>query len=188
MKIGLFDLAEYVKIAGAFHGEETPELVIGGFMVETALAHLPEGGTYDVLCETTAGIPDAVQLLTPCTLGNGRLKIVDLGRCAVTVFEPHRGMGIRVYLNTEKLTAWPEIHTWYFDRGKGWEQGKKQLFAAIEAAAVSIFGVHPVRVKEDPAAKRFRGNIAVCPSCREGYPVADGPLCLACQGYSPYGE
>jgi len=31
-----------------------------------------------------------------------------------------------------------------------------------------------------------RRTFTVCPSCGEGYPKADGDICLGCQGKAPY--
>ncbi len=46
-------------------------------MVDLALKNLPKGEFFDALCETPACLPDAVQLLTPCTVSNGWLKVVN---------------------------------------------------------------------------------------------------------------
>ena len=37
-------------------------MVLGGFMVDGAYKHLPEGGFFDALCETRACLPDAIQI------------------------------------------------------------------------------------------------------------------------------
>ena len=64
---------------GMLHG-----VVIGGFMVDMAYKHLPEGVLLDAFCETEKCLPDAIQLLTPCTMGNGWLKVNNIGRFALT--------------------------------------------------------------------------------------------------------
>ena len=55
--------------------------------MDTALKNLPKGEFFDAICETAVCLPDAVQLLTPCTIGNGCMKIFDTGRVAVTLYE-----------------------------------------------------------------------------------------------------
>jgi hypothetical protein len=38
--------------------------------------------------------PDAVQILTPCTVGNGWMRILNLGRYAVTLNDKFTGEGV----------------------------------------------------------------------------------------------
>jgi formylmethanofuran dehydrogenase subunit E len=63
-----------------FHGYRSPGLVVGGMMVDTALRELGSTPYLHVVTETVVCLPDAVQLLTPCTVGNGLLKSPRLGK------------------------------------------------------------------------------------------------------------
>jgi len=186
MKIAAYSYDEYVHLVKSFHGDLAPGLVIGGFIVDLALKNLPEGELFDSICETSVCLPDAVQLLTPCTIGNGWMKIFDLGRFAVTLYEKGGGSGIRVYLDTEKLKAWPEFHAWYFKLKSKKEQDFELLMSQIKEAGASVLSMQPVQVKAEHVAKRRMGPTAVCPGCGEAYPLRDGASCLACQGKSPY--
>jgi formylmethanofuran dehydrogenase subunit E len=186
MKIGSYSYDEYVHLVKSFHGSLAPGLVIGGFIVDLALKNLPEGEFFDALCETAVCLPDAVQLLTPCTIGNGWLKIFDTGRFAVTLYEKESGKGVRAYLDTEKLKAWPEFNAWYFKLKPKKEQDFELLMAQIKEAGASALSLQQVRVKPELTVKRRLGPTAVCPSCGEAYPLRDGGSCLACQGRSPY--
>ena len=186
MKIGSYSYDEYVHLVKSFHGSLAPGLVIGGFIVDLALKNLPEGEFFDALCETSVCLPDAVQLLTPCTIGNGWLKIFDTGRFAVTLYEKESGKGVRVYLDTEKLKAWPEFNAWYFKLKTKKEQDFELLMAQIKDAGASTLSMQQVQVKPELTVKRRLGPTAVCPSCGEAYPLRDGGACLACQGRSPY--
>ena len=96
----------------SFHGYAAPGLMMGGFMVDLALSHMPEGVLFDAVCETRSCLPDAVQLLTPCTVGNGWLRILNLGRYALSLYDKYQGDGVRVYVDAQKLRAWPEVETW----------------------------------------------------------------------------
>jgi formylmethanofuran dehydrogenase subunit E len=186
MKIGKHSYDEYIQMVKSFHGSLAPGLVIGGFMVDLALKNLPEGEFFDTICETSVCLPDAVQLLTPCTVGNGWLHIVDMGRFAITLYEKERGEGIRVYLDAQKLAAWPEFNAWYFKLKPKKEQDFDLLIGQIRAAGTDALSMQRVRVKPEYTVRRKLGKTANCPSCGEAYPLRDGDACLACQGRSPY--
>lgn len=85
MSIGSRTHEEFMEEARAFHGYPAPGLIIGGYMVELAKRHMPEGVLYDAVSETAHCLPDAVQLLTPCTFGNGWLRVLPFGIYAVTL-------------------------------------------------------------------------------------------------------
>ncbi|MCX5844063.1 MAG: formylmethanofuran dehydrogenase subunit E family protein [Deltaproteobacteria bacterium] len=114
MNIGSYSYEEYLHLVKSFHGNLAPGLIIGGFMVDLALKELPEGELFDAMCETPVCLPDAVQILTPCTIGNGWLKIVNFGRFALALYEKNEGQGIRVYMDSARLEPWPEIKSWFF--------------------------------------------------------------------------
>ncbi|HPJ40559.1 MAG TPA: formylmethanofuran dehydrogenase subunit E family protein, partial [Spirochaetota bacterium] len=105
-KIGPLTAEEYIEKGKSFHGSMAPGLLIGGFMVDYARKNLPGGEFFDVISETGHCLPDAVQLLTPCTIGNGWLKIIDTGRFAITFYDKSTGDGVRVYLDQKKLESW----------------------------------------------------------------------------------
>ena len=77
-------------------------------MVDLVLKNLPPDILYNALCETNKCLPDAVQLLTPCTIGNGWLGVQDWGRFALALYHKETGTGIRVVLNPAQVEEWPE--------------------------------------------------------------------------------
>jgi formylmethanofuran dehydrogenase subunit E len=182
----LFDIEKYIHRVQSFHGHIAPGVVIGGFMVHLALTRIPEGVLFDAISETPACLPDAIQLLTPCTVGNGWLKIINLGRFALSLYDKYNGSGFRVFLDPGKLGKWPDIREWFFKLKSRSEQSHKEILSQIKQAGVEICGVSPVQIKPEFLKKRDKGKIAVCPSCKEAYPLNDGSICLACQGNSPY--
>jgi len=186
VKIGSYSYDEYIHLVKSFHGSLAPGLIIGGFIVDTALKNLPPGEFFDAICETSVCLPDAVQLLTPCTIGNGWLKVVDMGRFAVTLYEKEGGEGVRVYLDTGKLAPWPEFHAWYFKLKPKAEQDSNALFEEIKSAGAEALGLQRVQVKASYRIQRKLGKTAPCPVCGESYPLRDGDRCLHCQGFSPY--
>ena len=62
-----------------------------------------------MVTETVVCLPDAVQLLTPCTIGNGFLQILDWGKFALTGYDRETLAGVRVWLNDEALTDWEAL-------------------------------------------------------------------------------
>ncbi len=98
-----FTFEEYIDFIKSFHGHPAPGLIIGGKMVDMALTHIPPNTLFDAICETTNCLPDAIQLLTPCTAGNNWMKIIHLGRFALSLYDKYKGSGVRVFLDTEKL-------------------------------------------------------------------------------------
>src|SRR4030042_1863444 len=71
MNILSYTFEEYFERVQSFHGFAAPGVVIGGFMVDLAYQHLPEDRLFDAICETAKCLPDAIQLLTSCTVANG---------------------------------------------------------------------------------------------------------------------
>jgi len=177
---------EYIETIKAFHGYVAPGLVLGGFMVDLAQRNLPKGEFFDAICETRACLPDAIQLLTPCTVGNGWLRIIDLGRFALSLYEKYTGDGVRVYVNTPKLDSWPKIKTFLFKLTPKKQQDSEALITEMKRAHTSIFGVQKVTVDLNAIKSSRRDTFVVCPLCGEGYPEADGDICLGCQGETPY--
>jgi formylmethanofuran dehydrogenase subunit E len=173
---------EYREIVKKFHGAAAPGVIIGGFMVDTAIWALPDGILYDAICETQSCLPDAIQLLTPCTVGNGWLKIIPLGLFALTLYSKETLEGVRVFLDIEKVEAWPEIKTWYLKLKSKQEQALEDVVEEIRWAGSSIVSLRPVRVRPDVAARTHKGSIGVCPRCGQAYPSDDGPVCLLCRG------
>lgn len=186
MNIGTYSYEEYIRLVTSFHGSAAPGLLIGGFIVDLALKNLPDGEFFDAICETPVCLPDAVQLLTPCTVGNGWLKILDFGRFAVTLYEKKGGAGTRVFLDLEKLKSWQEAYSWFLKLKSKKEQDYDLLVSQIKQAGHDMLGMESVRVEPVKLERKRMGAVAVCPECGEAYPVKDGALCKSCAGESPY--
>jgi len=188
MNIGPHSFDEFLSVVESFHGYAAPGVLIGGFMVELAHRNLPKGELFDVICETPKCLPDAIQLLTPCTAGNGWMKILNFGRYALSLYEKSNGTGIRVFVDPVKLRPWSEIQKWFFKLAPKKEQDPDLLREQIREAGFDICTWHPVAIKPNFLQRKSRGKIVTCPTCGEAYPAADGGICRACQGESPYLE
>jgi formylmethanofuran dehydrogenase subunit E len=186
MNIGKYSLNEYNRLIESFHGSVAPGLLIGGIMVDAALERMDKEELYDAICETPSCLPDAIQLLTPCTIGNGWLHVINLGRFALTLYEKHSGKGVRVFLDTVKTDQWPEVRDWYFKLKPKVKQDRQALNNQILEAGVDLFGFQYVKVLPLFLTKRSKGEIAVCPACGEAYPSDHGTVCRGCGDQSPY--
>ena len=188
MNIGTYSYDDYLQLLQSFHGSLAPGLIIGGFMVELALKSFPKGELFNAICETSTCLPDAVQLLTVSTIGNGRLTILDFGRFAITFYGKDSGKGVRVYLDASKLEKYPEIKSWYFKLKPKQEQDSPLLLSQMKEAGERILSLQRIRVEPASLKRGKIGAVAPCPRCGEAYPLRTGNVCRACQGESPYLE
>lgn len=186
MNIGNYTHEEFMDLARSFHGYPAPGLIIGAYMVEMARKALPEGILFDVISESKQCLPDAVQLLTPCTVGNGWLRVYDFGLYAVTLFDKHTGEGFRVHLDVSKMDNFSEIRTWFLKLKPKREQDTPRLQEEIRLAAESILSIKPVTIKPEVLGHSSMGPIGQCPQCGEYHPVNYGSTCRCCQGQGPY--
>ena len=186
MHIGRYSFDEYLSVVKSFHGYASPGLAAGGVMVDLALGRMPAGVLFEAVSETRNCLPDAVQLLTPCTAGNGRLKIINLGRFALSLYDKRSGEGVRVFVDAQKVRVWPEVEAWLFKLKPKQEQDSQLLLDQIRQAGPGVYGIQNVRVQPKFLGKRHRGAIGCCKLCGEPYPTDDGAICRACAGEAPY--
>ncbi|GAB7022115.1 FmdE family protein [Salidesulfovibrio brasiliensis] len=186
MNIGQYTFEEFKEIARQFHGYPAPGLLIGGYMVELAKSHMPEGTLFEVIVESNKCLPDAVQLLTLCSTGNNWMRVVNLGRYALSMFDKYTGEGVRVYIDTEKIEQWPDIADWFLKRVAKADQDTDLLFAKIKEAGAAYTSVERVTIPERFLGHKQMRAIGVCPACGEAFPTNDGPICRGCQGEAPY--
>ena len=188
MNIGPYTFEEYIQKIESFHGSIAPGMIAGGIMVDIAKRNLPDGELFDVICESGHCLPDAVQLLTPCTIGNGWLKILNTSRYALTFYNKYTGEGVRVYLEADKLKGWPEISCWFFREKPKLQQNLNGIILQFKVAGDQIFGIHKVQVKPEfiMGKKKAKAPIIICPTCHEAYRSDQGTKCPACQGNGPY--
>jgi len=84
---------EILKLAD-FHTYPAPGVLIGAFMVDYAMDLLgaKKGQKLYGVCETPKCLPDALQVLAHITIGNNRLKVVPIGKFAITMNPPSDGL------------------------------------------------------------------------------------------------
>ncbi len=186
MSIGSWTHDEFMEQARKFHGYPAPGLIIAGYMVEMARNALPQGILFDAISETGQCLPDAVQLLTPCTVGNGWLRIYNFGLYALSLFDKHTGTGVRVHLDVEKLGPYPEIRSWFLKEKTKAEQDTEKLQQEIREAGQNILTLRPIQLLTSALGHKGKGAIVRCPLCGEWHPAPFGGICRSCQGESPY--
>lgn len=186
MKFGELTYDDYTQKIKAFHGTVAPGILLGGFMVNLAMENLPKEGFYDVICETKTCLPDAIQLLTPCSIGNGWLKVLDHGRYAAIFYDKYTGVGIRITIDKSELEKWGEIHTWFLKLKPKHDQDSDLLFAQMRQAGTSVFSMTPAKVHQNYLKKEKMGKTTTCPICNETYPAKHGSICRGCASNLPY--
>ena len=184
--IGEYSFDEFLDMAKSFHGYAAPGVILGGFMVDFALRKLPDNILFDAVSETGNCLPDAIQMLTPCTTGNGWLKVFHLGRYALSFYDKYQGDGIRVYVDPKKTEAFPAIREWFYKLVSKKQQDSELLMAQIREAGASICSFQTIRIQPQYLQKHHKGAIDTCPLCGEAYPKEHGRICRGCQGQSPY--
>lgn len=190
MLLGSYTHEEFMEVARLFHGYPAPGIIIGAYMVEYSKQLLqnnyPEIKLYNAISESAQCLPDAIQLLTPCTIGNGWLKIVPSGRYAMSLFDKYTGEGVRVWLDVDKMGNYPTIKEWFMKTKPKREQDSDLLQEEIYEAKLSILSSIKIRALLEYTGKHDKGNIIRCALCEEAIPARYGIICPACQGYSPY--
>lgn len=181
----------YIEDCVKFHTFPAAGLLLGVFMVDLALEKLgaKPGDRLYAVSESPKCLPDAVQVITHCTYGNHRLRIIDTGRFSITINRFSEGKtapGVRVYVDAKKLSAYPTLKAWYTNDPsyKGGVDGKDLLEEIIEAGR-RILSWEPVNVKFTPKQK---WNSARCSSCGEMVPsnTLENGVCRACGSMAYY--
>lgn len=168
-----------------FHGDQTPGLILGAIMVDWASELLGIDSDPKAVVESRNFLPDAVQLLTPCTVGNGRLITLDWNKMALSLFDRRRMVGYRVWLDLKKTRSKPTLYAWQMRLALSPPISSDQVISDILEAGRAVLSCRPVPITRTFASPR-EDTMGVCPQCDEAYPVRQGNRCRACQGESYY--
>jgi formylmethanofuran dehydrogenase subunit E len=168
-----------------FHGFAAPGLVLGGFLVDWARELVGTDVEADAIVETTHCLPDVVQLFTPCTVGNGWMKVLDWDKFALSLYDRRKLTGYRVWLDLGKLRSFPDLYKWYRRLVPKKDLPLEVLHEAILSAGrapLSAYSITVTRLYE----RQKKQEIVLCPQCGEAYAASQGLKCLACQGEGYY--
>lgn len=167
------DIQLIYEQAGKLHGHYCPGLAIGvraAFEAKTAIDSQMQDrhNRLQCLAESPACWLDGIQYVLGATVGNGALKIVDMGKSAFSFYNPETGESLRLF-----LLELPR------------ELPKSQLIQHIlSAPAEKIFRKGPVR-RPFPERGEKAGE-ALCCRCGESLRedkaqfVAGQPVCMDC--------
>ena len=181
-----FDYEDFVVRMEEFHGYRSPGILVGALMIEEALKKVGTTPYLNVVTETVVCLPDAVQLLTPCTIGNGFLQVLDWGKFALTAYDRKTLAGNRVWLNYDALVNFPLIHSWFERTSQVNEKPVfEELAKDILEAGSDLVAHQSVRLHQ-PLKNSQRVPTGRCPKCGESYPLHFGDVCLACSGEAYY--
>ena len=169
----------------SFHGFISPGLVLGGFLVDWAQELVGVEVEADAIVETYRCLPDAVQILTPCSIGNGWLKVLDWDKFALSLYDKRELLGYRVWLDLEKARMFPPIYNWYMRLVPKKDLPLEVLLETSLEAGRSMLSSRAIRVTKFYGHEK-KGVIEVCPGCGEAYPAVQGDRCAACQGQGYY--
>jgi len=178
-------MEDFLKAIEDFHGWKAPGLVLGGFMVDLARKQIGPDVEADAIVETCHCLPDAVQIFTPCTVGNGWLKILDWDKFALSLYDRVKLTGYRVWLDLEKTKSFPNLHNWYMRRVSKKDLPLEVLLETILEAKTSVLSSRAISVIRLNERKK-KGDTDICSGCGEAYPTHQGTLCAACQGDGYY--
>jgi formylmethanofuran dehydrogenase subunit E len=179
--------ASLVERAKEFHGHVCPFLILGLRASEIAMSRLGFGkaGEAETVGEEVLAIvecnncfTDGVQVATGCTLGNNSLIYLDLGKNAVTLVRRGSWVGVRVYVDSDRLRSayFSEEDLKLFEkvvkRREGtngdWERLRKrwaEIGLSLTNAPEDLFKVEAVKVAEVERAPIF--DSVRCEGCGE---------------------
>jgi len=184
-------LQEEILRLSEFHTYPAPGVLIGAFMVDWAMELLgvtPATKLYGV-CETPKCLPDALQVLAHCTTGNSRLRVVPIGKFAITLNAASNDAAadaVRVYVDEKKLKNYPTIAIWYANSpayDKHTMKGK--LIDEIFRAGRDLLSAEKVKVL---VVRKKKWKSVTCKTCGESVPdyLIEGDRCGACGSLKYY--
>jgi len=184
-------LADYLREADK-EGRPRSGIILSIRMVLRAMKELQIDDPAEVrrqlvaFVETDRCLPDAVELVTGCRLGNRTLKFRDLGKMAVTFLDLRTNLALRLVARETANRRALEVF-W------GLEIEEALARAYREWPEEELFSWQPVAV-ELPAEERpgYRAPRVVCAECGEGISFnrevvrAGRALCRSCAGERYY--
>jgi formylmethanofuran dehydrogenase subunit E len=178
---------EYLQMAGR-DGHPRAGIILGIRMTLLGLSELgidDPGKAHDdlvVVVETDRCLPDAVELVTGCRLGNRRLKLRDMGKMAATWADLKANRAVRVAAREDANRRATEMYP-ALDKQDALEKIYRQL------PDDDLFTRKSVRLELAPEDfPGYQSQRVLCAECGEGIAfgrqILDGVrvLCRSCAG------
>ena len=181
-------LKEDIEKAAELHGDCPPGIPIGVYMVDYALKLLADYNKLKCVVETPRCLADALQVMTPCKLGNPYFKLINYGKYALTLYDRETGEGVRVYVDAGKLDReeYPMLAAWFLrdksPMGKPDKAKTTQEF--ITKAGRDILSYQKVNITLPPKDKLY--PVKFCKLCGESFISEGGDVCEVCAGGGYY--
>ena len=160
-------------------------MVLGTFIVDWAQELIGSDVEADAIVETKKCLPDAVQIFTPCTYGNGWMKVLNWNKFAVTLYDKHNFNGFRVALDLEKTKAYPDLYNWFMRLVPKKELPAEIVNAAIIKAGRNVLSFCKLKVNSEYEREEKKETV-ICLVCKEASTTAQRGVCLACRGEGYY--
>ncbi|MBF0102636.1 MAG: formylmethanofuran dehydrogenase subunit E family protein [Desulfobacterales bacterium] len=176
---------EFLSEIMRFHGFKAPGIVLGGIMVDYCQELIGAGVEADAIVESIHCLPDAVQLFTPCTVGNGWLKVLDWDKYALSLYNRKTVLGFRIWVDTEKTKSYPDLYNWYMRLVPKKELSSERVINAIFTAERNVLSYQAIQITQH-SDRHKKGETGICSSCGEAYSLKQGTSCLSCQGHCYY--
>ncbi|MFH1351034.1 MAG: formylmethanofuran dehydrogenase subunit E family protein [Pseudomonadota bacterium] len=183
---GKIALEDYLERVRSFHGLLAPGVLLGGFMVDWALEVMERSQLLDAVVETRKCLPDAVQILTKCSIGNGWLRILDWGILAVTLYDKKSFDGARVHLDLKKMEQFPLVKAWAMKEKPRGENPFEPLIEEMIRAGREMLSCQEIIVGAFPEGLSPYGQPKVCSGCGEAFRYGKDDRCPRC--LEPYAE
>ena len=182
----------------SFRGSSDPGVAYGIKMVQAAkdflkIRDLKKANLY-AIAETRRCLPDAIEFLAGCTVGNGRLLIKDYSKMAASFIDLDTKRGVRVIITPKfqrrdithsRKSVRLERQRKFAELIRHHEQHAKRI---LEAPAEELLRVQEIELLESPATLRPPTKIVFCERCGESVReekarLRNGKvLCLTCSG------
>jgi len=166
-------MKNYIRQCVTFHTSPAPGVLIGAFMVDYALELLgvsPDEKLYGV-CETPKCAPDALQVIAHCTTGNNRLRVIPIGKFAITInaaTKESTAEAVRVFVDLKKLKDYPVIDIWFANSPEYVKVTMDEMLQQeIFRAGRSILTSERVRVT---VSGKRKWKPVTCPCCGDSIP------------------
>jgi formylmethanofuran dehydrogenase subunit E len=177
---------EFLIRVEEFHGYRSPGILLGGLMIDSALQELEPTPYLNVISETVVCLPDAIQLLTPCTLGNGFMQVLDWGKFAITAYDRQTLIGVRTFLDSVRMPEYPLINDWFERTGQPREKPPFEGLAEEILTAGPNLILNRSVLLHRPLKDSNPMPTGNCKKCGESYTVYHGQACPACSGDAYY--